>query len=80
MVPGLGEVEERTAVISPLQFNPFEFTVSLPVEVYTPDGAVVGRLEPGVRYWAVDEHPSGLVVQIAAGAALLRDRAAVRPE
>jgi hypothetical protein len=80
LVPGMGEVDEHTAVISPLQFSPFEFTVSLPVEVFTPDGAVVGRLEPSTRYWAVDEHPAGLVVQIAAGAALLRDRTAVRPE
>ena len=73
-------MDERTAVISPLQFSPYEFTVARPVEVYTPDGAVVGRLEPGTRYWAVDEHPAGLVVQIAAGAALLRDRAVVHPE
>jgi hypothetical protein len=80
LVPGLGDVDERTAVISPVQFNPYEFTVAVPVEVFTPDGAVVGRLEPGTRYWAVDEHPAGLVVQIAAGAALLRNRAAVRPE
>jgi hypothetical protein len=79
MVPGFDDLaEERTALIGPpLQFAPFEFTVSHPVEVYTPDGSVVGRLEPGTPYWAVDEHPAGLVVQIATGAALLRDRGAL---
>jgi hypothetical protein len=79
MVPGFDDLaEERTALIGPpLQFAPFEFMVDRPVEVYTPDGAVVGRLEPGTPYWAVDEHPSGLVVQIATGAALLRDRGAL---
>jgi hypothetical protein len=79
MVPGFDDLaEERTALIGPpLQFAPFEFTVDRPVEVYTPDGAVVGRLEPGTPYWAVDDHPGGLVVQIATGAALLRDRSAM---
>ncbi len=74
LVPGMDDDAERTTQLAPLQFAPFEFTVAVPVEVYTPDGAVVGRLEPGARYWAVDEHPAGLVVQIATGAALLRDR------
>jgi hypothetical protein len=78
LVPGMVDEEERTALIAPQRFSPFEFSVGLPVEVYTPEGAVVGRLEPGTRYWAVDEHPSGLVVQIAAGAALLRDRSTLR--
>jgi hypothetical protein len=78
LIPGLDDESDRTALIPPpARFSPFEFTVGLPVEVYTPEGAVVGRLEPGTRYWAVDEHPSGLVVQIAAGAALLRDRNAL---
>jgi hypothetical protein len=79
LIPGMDDEEDRTALIPPpARFAPFEFTVGLPVEVFTPEGAVVGRLEPGTRYWAVDEHPSGLVVQIAAGAALLRDRGALR--
>jgi hypothetical protein len=79
LIPGMDDENDRTALIPPPpRFAPFEFTVGLPVEVFTPEGAVVGRLEPGTRYWAVDEHPSGLVVQIAAGAALLRDRGALR--
>lgn len=79
LIPGMDDESDQTALIPPPpRFAPFEFTVGLPVEVFTPEGAVVGRLEPGTRYWAVDEHPSGLVVQIAAGAALLRDRGALR--
>src|SRR5262249_19192513 len=79
-VPGFDDLaEERTALIGPpLQFAPFRGTVRPPVEAYTPAGAVVGRLEPGTPYWAVDEHPGGLVVQIATGAALLRDRATLQ--
>lgn len=78
-----GPSEEESTVLvssSPVgagQFQRFAFSVARPVWVQTLDGLPVTQLRPGHRYWAVDEHPTGLVVLLEGQAVVVADRSVV---